>query len=100
MALNHPLRRRILRTFKQEEVASATALCQRFEMPLSNVSYHVKVLVELNVLQLVETKTVRGAKERFYRVTRDGQEEWVRVVLEGTCRLDRRSGVLRLGNGK
>lgn len=97
MALNHPLRRQILRTFKQEEVASATALCQRFEIPLSNVSYHVKVLVELKVLELAGTRKVRGAKERFYRVTSGTQEEWVRVVLEGTRGTDSRSELLRLG---
>jgi DNA-binding transcriptional ArsR family regulator len=99
MALNHPLRRQILRTFKQEEVASATALCQRFEMPLSNVSYHVKVLVELNVLELAGTRKVRGAKERFYRVT-PSPEEWIRVVLEGTRGSDSRAAILRLGSGK
>ncbi len=99
-ALNHPLRRRILRTFRQEEVASATALCQRFEMPLSNVSYHVKVLVELNVLKLVHTRKVRGAKERFYRAILDGQEEWVRVVLEETRRSDSSARLVRLGVGK
>lgn len=51
---------------------------------LSNVSYHVKVLVDLGVLKLVRTRKVRGAKERFYRVASDGQAEWVRVVLEDT----------------
>lgn len=97
MALNHPLRRQILRIFRQEEVASATALCQRFEMPLGNISYHVKVLAELKVLSLVHTKKVRGARERFYRVTPDHtQGAWVRTVLEDTRDSDSRSPVLRL----
>jgi DNA-binding transcriptional ArsR family regulator len=94
MALNHPLRRQILRAVKEGEVASATALCQRFEMPLSNVSYHVKVLVDLSVLRLVRTRKVRGARERFYCVASDGQAEWVRVVLEDTRGSDSRSGHL------
>ncbi len=91
MALNHPLRRQILRTVQPGEVASATALCQRFEMPRSNVSYHVKVLVDLNVLKLVRTRKVRGAKELFYGAAFDGQTEWVRVVLEDTRSSDSRS---------
>lgn len=95
MALNHPLRRQILRTIKQEEAASATELCQRFEMPLSNVSYHVKVLVRLKVLVPAGTRKVRGAKERFYRVTRSDQEEWIKVALEGTRGSDSRSEILQ-----
>jgi DNA-binding transcriptional ArsR family regulator len=96
MALNHPLRRQILRAVRQGEVASATALCQRFEMPRSNVSYHVKVLVDLNVLRLVRTRKVRGAKELFYSVAFDGQAEWVRAVLEDTRGSDSRSyGLLK-----
>jgi DNA-binding transcriptional ArsR family regulator len=90
MALNHPLRRQVLRVVKEGGTASATELCQRFELPLSNVSYHVKVLVDLGVLKLVRTRRVRGAKERFYRVASEGQAEWVRVVLEDTRDSDRR----------
>jgi len=84
MALNHPLRRQVLRVVKENGTASATELCQRFDLPLSNVSYHVKVLVDLGVLELVRTRKVRGARERFYRVASGGQAEWVRVVLEDT----------------
>lgn len=96
-ALNHPLRRQILRAYTREEEASATLLCHHFEMPRSNVSYHVKVLVDLNVLKLVRTRKVRGARERFYCVACDGREEWVRVVLEGTRGSDSRIETLRLG---
>jgi len=94
MALNHPLRRQVLRVVKEEGTASATELCQRFELPLSNVSYHVKVMVDLGVLKLVRTRKVRGARERFYRVVSDGQAEWVRVVLEDTRSSDRRFRLL------
>lgn len=91
MALNHPLRRQILRTVKPGEVASATALGHRFELSRSNVSYHVKVLADLKVLELVRTRRVRGATEHFYSVTFDGQVEWVRTVLEDTRDSDSRS---------
>ncbi len=88
MALNHPLRRQVLRVVEEGGTASATELCQRFELPLSNVSYHVKVMVDLGVLELVRTRKVRGARERFYRVASDRQASWVRVVLEDTRRGD------------
>jgi DNA-binding transcriptional ArsR family regulator len=91
MALNHPLRRQILRTVEPGEVASATALCQRFELPRSNVSYHVKVLVDMNVLKLVRTRKVRGAEELFYGVSFEGRAEWVQAVLEDTRGSDNRS---------
>lgn len=91
MALNHPLRRQILRTVKPGEVASATALCQRFELPRSNVSYHVKVLVDLKVLKLVRTRKVRGTEELFYGVAFDGRVDWVQAVLEDTRNSDSRS---------
>jgi DNA-binding transcriptional ArsR family regulator len=92
MALNHPLRRQILRTVQSGEVASATALCQRFDMPRSNVSYHVKVLADLDVLRLVRTRRVRGAKELFYSISFDGQAEWVRTILEDTRGSDSKFG--------
>lgn len=90
MALNHPLRRQILRTVKPGEVASATVLCHRFEIPRSNVSYHVKVLADLEVLRLVRTRRVRGAKELFYSVAFDGRAAWVRAILEDTRGSDSR----------
>ncbi len=91
MALNHPLRRQILRTIKPREVASATALCRLFELPRSNVSYHVNVLVELDVLKLVRTRKVRGTEELFYGVAFEGRAEWVQTVLEDTRGSDNRS---------
>jgi DNA-binding transcriptional ArsR family regulator len=91
MALNHPLRRQILRTVRPGEVASATALCQRFELPRSNVSYHVKVLVDLNVLKLVRTRKVRGTQELFYGVAFEGRAQWVQTVLDDTRGSDNRS---------
>lgn len=94
MALNHPLRRQILRSVKPGEIASATALGQRFELPRSNVAYHVKVLVDMDVLKLVRIRKVRGAKELFYSVSFDGQAEWVRAVLEDTRGSDSRSNGL------
>ena len=84
-ALNHPLRRSILRILGETEIASATDIARLTEIRLGNVAYHVKVLTELEVLELVRRRQVRGAFEKFYRPVPIGTEiEWVRVVLERT----------------
>lgn len=88
MALSHPLRRRILRAIEPGDVASATELCRRFELPRGNVAYHVKVLADLGVLKLVRTRKVRGAEELFYGVTFDGRADWVQTALKDTRESD------------
>ena len=86
-ALNHPLRRRILRSFLDGrfQTASSTQLAAIVEMPLGNVAYHVKTLARLGVLELARTEKVRGAEERFYMVRLADQVECVRGIIEA-CR--------------
>jgi DNA-binding transcriptional ArsR family regulator len=68
-ALGHPLRARCLAVLN-ERVASPNELAQQLGTGVSNVSYHVKVLLENNCIELVKTKQRRGAIEHFYRGTR------------------------------
>jgi len=68
-ALGHPLRQRILRVLS-DRVASPVELSRELEEPLGNVSYHVKMLEELEAVELVRTAPVRGTLEHFYRATR------------------------------
>jgi len=68
-ALGHPLRQRILRVLG-DRVASPVELSRELEEPLGNVSYHVKMLEELEAVELVRTAPVRGTLEHFYRATR------------------------------
>jgi DNA-binding transcriptional ArsR family regulator len=65
-ALSHPLRQRILQELNQR-VASPAELSQELGESLGNVSYHVKILAELEAIELVRTAPVRGALEHFYR---------------------------------
>ena len=67
-ALGHPLRQRILHALS-DSVASPNQIARRLREPLGNVSYHVKILAENDVVELVETRAVRGAVEHFYRAT-------------------------------
>ncbi len=65
-ALAHPLRAKVL-TRLNEGVASPNELSRELGEPLGNVSYHVKALLELGCIELVDTAQRRGAIEHYYR---------------------------------
>jgi DNA-binding transcriptional ArsR family regulator len=77
-ALSHPLRMRIL-TRLNEGVASPNEMAKEFEESLPLVSYHVRILRELECIELVRTTPRRGAIEHHYRaLTRPflDDEDW------------------------
>jgi DNA-binding transcriptional ArsR family regulator len=77
-ALSHPLRTRILQLLS-EGVASPNEMAKALGEPLGNVSYHVRILLDHECIELVETKPRRGALEHFYRpLVRPmlGEAEW------------------------
>ena len=53
-----------------EEAISPRELAGALHQPLSNVSYHVRVLAECAAVSLVDTKPVRGSMQHFYRDSR------------------------------
>jgi DNA-binding transcriptional ArsR family regulator len=65
-ALRHPLRRQILREMAGEEAISPRELSVALDRPLSNVSYHVRVLADCAAVTLVKTTPVRGSMQHFY----------------------------------
>src|SRR6478672_4583111 len=67
-AMGNPLRQRIL-LLLNKRVASPSELSKELEEPLGNVSYHVRILVQCDAIELVKTEPVRGALEHFYRAT-------------------------------
>lgn len=66
MALNHPLRVKLL-TILSERTASPSKLVEELGEPLSTVAYHSRVLDELGQIEIVEEQPVRGATEHFFR---------------------------------
>ena len=80
-ALRHPLRRQILRSMAaaEDQPLSPRELSSLLTEPLSNVSYHVRVLVDCEAIRLVNTEPVRGSMQHFYRIAID--EPWARQVL-------------------
>lgn len=77
-ALSHPVRARALTTLNQR-VASPSELADEQGEAVGYVAYHVRVLHELGMIELVNTRQVRGATEHFYRSTAQpylGDEVW------------------------
>ena len=68
-ALGHPLRYRLLILLHTHGEASPSELAAHCGEPLGNVSYHIKILLESDCVELVRTQPVRGAVEHFYRAT-------------------------------
>lgn len=65
-ALQHPLRAKIL-AYMNDRAWSPRELQRELDEGLSQVSYHVKVLADFELIELIGTEPRRGAVEHFYR---------------------------------
>jgi DNA-binding transcriptional ArsR family regulator len=79
VALRHPVRREILREMSSEKAISPREIATLLRQPLSNVSYHVRVLADCGAIALVNTKPVRGSMQHFYRTAIEAP--WALQVL-------------------
>jgi DNA-binding transcriptional ArsR family regulator len=79
IALRHPLRRQILKAMVEHDPISPRQIADELKEPLSNVSYHVRVLADCGVAALVDTTPVRGSMQHFYSPTIE--EPWALAVL-------------------
>ena len=80
-ALAHPLRVQLLSALN-EGVASPNELAKKLNEPLTNVSYHVRMLHDLGCIELVDTEPRRGALEHYYRAIMRpffGDRDWKRL---------------------
>jgi DNA-binding transcriptional ArsR family regulator len=65
--LAHPLRIEILREL-EGGMASPSEIAERIGAPLGNVSYHVRFLARIGLIELRETRPRRGAVEHYYQL--------------------------------
>jgi DNA-binding transcriptional ArsR family regulator len=65
-AMNHPVRVQVVRILL-DRTAGPKAIAEALDMRLSNVSYHVRVLADLDLVEIAEEESVRGAVAHFYR---------------------------------
>lgn len=66
-AVAHDLRRQVL-TAIRDGAQSPTVIARQLDVRTENVSYHVRVLADLDVIELVETRAVRGALMHLYEI--------------------------------
>jgi DNA-binding transcriptional ArsR family regulator len=62
----HPTRARAF-TILNERTASPVEIAQEIGKDVGHVGYHVRKLLQLNLIELVDERPVRGAVEHFYR---------------------------------
>jgi DNA-binding transcriptional ArsR family regulator len=80
----HPLRVQALSVLT-ERPASPKELAAELDAPVGNVSYHVRELEAVGLIELVDEQKRRGAVEHFYRaITRPmlSADEWQKLSLE------------------
>jgi DNA-binding transcriptional ArsR family regulator len=85
-ALDHPIRREILRLLSQGP-SSPVEMKESIDFGLSGLAYHTRTLWELQVTRLSSTRHVRGSTQHFYasRVTKN---ELVAAILGETEKCD------------
>lgn len=66
-AYSHPIRIQVLNRLS-DGPASPKVMADEFQAPLGNVSYHVRHLAKLGLIELVATTPRRGAVEHTYRL--------------------------------
>jgi DNA-binding transcriptional ArsR family regulator len=74
-ALAHPLRLRIL-SMLTGSVMSSAELARELGLSHAAVSFHVRRLAAAGYLEVAETRSVRGGKERRYRPVFGGRSQW------------------------
>lgn len=91
MALDHPLRRELLRILDNGEVLSPEHLTEIVATrSLSNVAYHVKVLADCGALALSRRELSGEPGEHLY-VSRVSDNQKVAAILKETKDEDRAS---------
>jgi DNA-binding transcriptional ArsR family regulator len=91
-ALDHELRRTILRAFDDSaEPLSPARIARQLRRPLSNASYHIGVLSQLGAVTEVSRGEARGARQHFY-TSALADNPPIRTLLEQTREADEAKG--------
>jgi DNA-binding transcriptional ArsR family regulator len=89
-ALNHPLRRTLLRALHNSDGArSPVQLSKMIGEDVSSIDYHIKILASLGAAVKTSDRQVRGARENFFLSKVSDHEQMV-TILADTERDDRR----------
>lgn len=61
-----PLRLKIMEILKKIEKGSSTDIAKKMKLPPSNISYHIKQLEKVGVIEIVEKRRVKNLIEKIY----------------------------------
>lgn len=83
-ALGHPIRREILRLLEENTNGglSPKLVANELDMPIGDVSYHFRTLIDTGVLKLVNEERRRGAIEHFYQRAGNHLDRKVAEILK------------------
>lgn len=84
-AMSHPLRAKLLAMLNTNPASSSELEKQLSDVPLSNVSYHVKELLGWKLIEVVRKEQVRGSMKTVYRGTTKMQLDdaaWLKMSAE------------------
>lgn len=73
-AVSHADRLRIVKLMRDGKVRSPSAIAAALELPLGVAAYHVRFMVDRDVLTLDHVEPRRGALEHFYLLSEHGKD--------------------------
>lgn len=82
-ALNHPLRRKLLRALhSSDDARSPVQLSKMTGEDVSGIDYHIKILVSLGAAVKTGDRQVRGARENFFLSKVSGHKQMVTILAD------------------
>lgn len=86
-ALQHPLRREVLRYLQQHGTGSASEIARDLGVRVGNLSYHVRRLAQLGLIEEVRAVRRRGALMHVFRTTSAYREAIAALLSDEIARL-------------
>ncbi|ABR49762.1 regulatory protein, ArsR [Alkaliphilus metalliredigens QYMF] len=65
-AISHPYRVEVLESFERDEPRSAKQVAEKLGEPHAKVNYHIKSLLKVEILELVDERIKAGIVEKYY----------------------------------
>ena len=82
-ALNHPLRRKLLRALHSSDNAcSPVQLSKMTGEDISSIDYHIKILVSMGAAVKTGDRRVRGTRENFFVSTVSDHKQMVTILAD------------------
>jgi predicted ArsR family transcriptional regulator len=86
-ALQHPLRRDVLAYLQEHGTGSPSEIASTLEVSVQHLSYHVRRLAQLGLIEQVHTTRGRGGMLHVYGVTQAFRESIAMMLSEEIVRL-------------